>query len=607
MPESPTPSKPDDPGLTQPPRWLAAVLLPAVGAALLWWNLDGWMHPIIDYGRELYVPWRITEGEAPYRDIAYFNGPLSPYVNATWFSLLGVSLRTLTLANYAVIAGVTALLYRLLADLADRMTALCGGIAFLSLFAFQMVEPMANFNWVSPYSHEATHGVALGLSAIACVTRFARVGALRWLTAAGLLAGGSFLTKPEVCLATLLAVAAGVATGARRAGAPALGRQLAVLGIGLLVPVAAAWALLATAMPAGMAWRGTLGGWVHLFDGRLAQLRYYAECMGVDDLGKSLAATAFWAAHLVGALLLITGLAFAFRRGRATAPVLVALAVAPAALLLFIEVPWAHPFRPLGLVTAGILGALVRARIRGGATPRNVLRVAFATFATALLLKIALNVRFHHYGFALAMPAAMLGLAALLSWLPRAVARRGASAAVFRAGSLGLLCLTVCGFLATEADRFGKASRVLGPGPDSFRTNPKSAMARHLTQSVAWLRAHTPPDATVLVLPEGITVNYFARRRNPTGHINFMPPEVIMFGEQAILAALQAHPPDYVVVLHRPTREYGLPLFGTDYGRSILHWVGRTYREVHAIGAEPLHANRLKDKMSGMVILRRPG
>ena len=45
--------------------------------------------------------------------------------------------------------------------------------------------------------------------------------------------------------------------------------------------------------------------------------------------------------------------------------------------------------------------------------------------------------------------------------------------------------------------------------------------------------------------------------RSPIRVINFMPPEIIMFGETGIVTTLEANPPDYVLVQTRPTIEYG--------------------------------------------------
>ena len=90
------------------------------------------------------------------------------------------------------------------------------------------------------------------------------------------------------------------------------------------------------------------------------------------------------------------------------------------------------------------------------------------------------------------------------------------------------------------------------------------------------------------MLPEGVSVNWQLRMRNPTGFLNFMPPEVILFGEDKMLAAFTASPPDYVLLVHKATGEYGLPLFGKDYGRGIMAFVHKRYRQVWKLGFEPL-------------------
>src|SRR5207244_2543655 len=98
----------------------------AIGVAalgMLAWSWGTWPDVLVDFGRELYVPWRLTAGDVLYRDIAYFNGPLSPYVNAAWFALFGASLRVLALVNFALVGVLLALLYALLTQVGSRMSA----------------------------------------------------------------------------------------------------------------------------------------------------------------------------------------------------------------------------------------------------------------------------------------------------------------------------------------------------------------------------------------------------------------------------------------------------------------------------------------------------
>ena len=66
-------------------RWLGPGVLAVVGAAALIWSWGTWPDVLVDFGKELYLAWRLAEGDVLYRDLAYFHGPLPQYVNALWF------------------------------------------------------------------------------------------------------------------------------------------------------------------------------------------------------------------------------------------------------------------------------------------------------------------------------------------------------------------------------------------------------------------------------------------------------------------------------------------------------------------------------------------
>lgn len=49
---------------------------------------------------------------------------------------------------------------------------------------------------------------------------------------------------------------------------------------------------------------------------------------------------------------------------------------------------------------------------------------------------------------------------------------------------------------------------------------------------------------TLVVLPEGISLNFYLRSESPMPYTNFMPPELIILGAENILADLNSEPPD---------------------------------------------------------------
>jgi hypothetical protein len=122
-----------------------------------------------------------------------------------------------------------------------------------------------------------------------------------------------------------------------------------------------------------------------------------------------------------------------------------------------------------------------------------------------------------------------------------------------------------------------------------------------LAETIEFIATQLPPGATLAALPEGIMLNYQARRVNPTGFINLMPPEIEMFGEREIVSAFRARPPDYVLLVHKQTKEYGVGFFGSQgYGDQIMRWVQDHYVPLRTLGAEPL-----RDTKFGVKILQR--
>jgi len=99
-------------------------------------------------------------------------------------------------------------------------------------------------------------------------------------------------------------------------------------------------------------------------------------------------------------------------------------------------------------------------------------------------------------------------------------------------------------------------------------------------------------------------LNYLARKPEPTRYLSFMPPEVLMFGEAAMLAELRANPPDRVVLVHRVTAEYGTPLFGRDYGRELAAWVASRYAPVQTFGDRRIVAIPLGTDVNDMQFMK---
>jgi hypothetical protein len=577
---------------------VAAVI--AAAAAMLANSWGKWPDVLVDFGRELYVPWVLSQGRVLYRDVMYFNGPLSPYLNSLWFDFFGPSLWTLVWANLTILALLTLLIYRVLRSAGSRISAFAALALFFLVFAFSQLVRLGNYNYVCPYSHEATHGMLFAWAALAALSSHARSQQPRWLAGAGVATGLVFLTKPEIFAATALAAAISLLLWARaiRPGARGAIRAIGLFAAACALPSLVSFLGLSTAMPWKEAGIGTLGGWWYVADGRISGLPFYRDRMGIDaplyNLNRMIEAGGVYAAVLVPA----AALALIARRRRLAivAGTIVAAAVVLAAWLLRADLPWYGLGRPMPvfLLAASVVFAWLSSR---RPNEKHDAALVLAVFALGLLAKIFLNARFYHYGFVLAMPAALVLVLALLDWIPGLLERARGRKGVFLAGAVSLLGVIAVWHVNHSVALYARKDFPIGRGRDRFLVGERGRM---VGEAVDWLETNTRPEDTVVVLPEGAMINFVTRRENPTSIVSLMPPEWLMFGEERFLEALRADPPDYVVLAHKNTSEYGYRFFGVDYGRSVAQWLNEGYAAVRSFGAVPFREDRF-----GILIARR--
>jgi hypothetical protein len=587
-------------------RWASVLIQVVGGAVMLAWTWRTWPDVLIDFGRELYVPWRLVHGAALYRDLAYFNGPLSPTLNALWFWLLGSSLRTLEVCNLVLLVCLLLLMQRLLLVISDRLAATIAGLVFLLLFAFAQYVGIGNYNYICPYSHELTHGLLLSLAALYALYRFQQNPSRTWVAALGLTLGLALLTKPEVFAAAGGALAIGLALTLYKSnirGARLWHLMVVLLASFVTPPCVSFLLLLRSNSPAAALW-GTLGGWQWVFNREIVALQFYRRILGTDDAPGHLLTMIGYAVPLAMAVLAMMGGALLLRRaGRYRLAGACGMAAVGTALLLLFQsdIQWQElpAALPVILAIACVLLAvkvlrLARSDPRG---PQAILALTFVLFSLLLLAKMALNVHLYHYGFALAMPGTMIVVVALLAWLPRWLQRRGAAGFAFRITALTALGVFAYFHLAQMSLMLERKTVWVGSGPDRFRADLR---AKLVAPALELLERRIGPDQTLAVLPEGVMLNFLARRTNPTPFSAFLPVELIMFGEPRIVQAFERSPPDFVALVHADTSEYGYRFFGQDYGRQLRAWIDAHYRPVKLLGGTPL-----TDQGPGVLLLQR--
>ncbi|MCS7078968.1 MAG: glycosyltransferase family 39 protein [Chloracidobacterium sp.] len=579
--------------------WHRGLLLLLLGilAAATWRK---WGDPLIDFGCELYVPWQITQGKHLYRDMGWLGGPLAQYGNALAFALFGVSFTTLIWLNLTLLALLTELIRAYFARCVSPAAGLVAGSLLLGLFAFGQYGLIGTYNYIAPYRHEAIRGVLLAIGALQCAASAWALSAeapkrVRWLIGfSGLLFGGVLLTKLEIALATGLALLVGWGVGLTRLGVQrATARSLFVWFVGgTVLPPVSFILYLACCMPFGVALRGVLGNLVTVLTANPTQQAFYRYVFGLDAWERHLIQMAT-GCGVVGATLLVVLAAEHWLPHRQRPAAAVGASLLTGWLAHHFG-PWAwfaEPFPVLLTLTAVGLGYAVVVEEDNHLTRRQWLPLLmWNLFALALLGRLGLAVQLHHYGFVLTMPAFLLLAVLTLFGLPRLLQQRHIGTGLLVRGvAAGFLVACLAVHLQLTFHFHEKKTQPVGLPGDHLLTYGErwGPVGVTLAEAVTELATTLPPQTTLLVMPEGIALNYWLRRENPTSFLAFDPYYLAAGGgESAVVAELERRPPDFIAITRRDMSEYGVGWFGEDpnYGRRIMSWVARRYEVARVFG-----------------------
>ena len=599
----------DRPWLSQ---WAGPGLIAVVFLALTIWSWRKWPDLLVDFGQQLYVPWQLAEGKYLYKDIAFLHGPFSQHLNALWFRIFGVSLSVLIFINLAVLAGLTALIYRIIRLFGDRLTATTVCLTFLSVFGFSQYVGIGNYNYVTPYNQEATHGVALTAAMVLLLSRYLTRGGRAACALAGLCLGLTLLTKVDVVPAAVLVAGIGLGAGllAKNPSVSLTGGNVLLFGGIAAAPALGFFIYFLSYLSVGEALTA-VGGGFSVLSQEVVNNPFFLRVTGLDDVGGNLGRMAGMFALIV-VFILAAGAADVASARLSKRPLPVGAALGGALFLGLVLkpdlLPWSEIPRALPLTTflAFIVIALFFVKYRNQEEIRSAIlpMLLWSGFALALLAKVLLNVHLYHYGFYLAMPATLVLAVCLIHWMPRVLKSSFGCATVFRSLALAVVAAGIVVHLGWSQEFYRIKNFAVGRSGDTIITyNPAvHAPGKIIAAALQWIEENMPPEATFVALPEGIMLNYLSRRATTARQMNFMMTEMIVFGEEAMLAGFQARPPDYVVMVHKDTSEWGVGPFGRDnrYGRRIMRWVNQNYDPVVLFGDEPFQS-----KVFGIRILKR--
>jgi hypothetical protein len=590
-------------------EWFGLMGLGALVVFFLVTSWRKWPDPLIDFGCELYSPWRLANGAVLYRDVDCFYGPLSKYLNAGLFKCFGTGLMVLVTANLAVFAAILMVIYGLCRRAWGVDAALVSSAVFIAVFGFSQFTMYGNYNYATPYAHEATHGFLTCLLLVIVLVRWVEEATPRLSFFAGGLFGLAAVLKPEIMLAAGLITftAAVVRWRHQKQLRPS---TLFVWAGGAVLPTLGFIVYFSAYLPLKEAVKVSCAAWLNVTANvRSSSVLLQEMFLGVDSPWKHL--LEHFSATLLACVLIavIAGAAWLAERStqRRLRLLLGGLLAGVLVWLACFEITWHETGRcllGLMLIYTFISGAsLVRGSIPETTQQTQIIRLLMAVLATALMARMALNGRIYQLGFYQAALAGLLVPAVLIGELPMRLGMGRCGRTMIVVASLALLVPGVMILAGNSQRTLHSKTFAVGEGVDRFYTfPPEKEPLGYIVRLFSESFRKTPSTQTLLVLPEGAMINYLARLPSPVSPFRFFFATTDDGREERITRELQQHPPDWIVVISRDLREYGVQRYGEKpgSGQLILQWAAENYELAASVGGDPFDYQQ-----RGGIILKR--
>ena len=578
-------------------KWWGPVFLALVFLSLTAWSWRKWADILVDFGRELYIPWQLSTGKVLYLDVFYFNGPFSPYLNALWFKIFGVSFTTLILCNLAILACLTVLMFLLIKKSSDALTATISCFVFLCAFAFADLEGRGNFNYICPYDHSLTHGVTLSFLMIYVMTRYIQRQRLLLIIIAGGCIGLLFLTKAELFVPNAIVSCTGIALN-YIVNHPSKGKFIKitiVFALSIMLSIFMFNVYLLNYMSISNILNGISGNWQFIFNRAVLNVNYYQRGLGFDQPFQNIILSLISSSWIIAIFCFGIIADTTLKRNKNQFNIIMFIIISILIVSFFLLLIYFKIYIILYMLSRSLLFLLIVILITYYYFYKSDVFdlkyfapiIMLSILGLLLLFKMILNVRINHYGFVLAMPATISVVVFLVYFVPNLLIKKTGGGNLFR-GLAILIFVAFSVYTLVLSDRhYNKKNFVLGGNGDRLLTYGQDTepFGQALNKLIQYININISPLKSFTVMPEGVMINYLTRRPAPIPFIVFLPLELSMVGENAIIKALEKNLADYVILIDRPTPEYNVNIFGTNYnyGYLIMNWIKTHYKPVYFI------------------------
>lgn len=553
----------------------------------------------VDTFRDSLAALKILNGEVVYRDFFYPYGFAPLYFLAFLYKIFGVHTNVAVACGITITAAVSWFIYRICRLFLDKIISGLAVFTYFFVFAFGFYCYNGIFNFILPYSLASVIFSLLVLAALYFFLQYILKVQKKYLLLWALALSGAFLCRITMsivvwlsfCLAGTLLIFKDKAS--RKPGV------IIYLFIPLLVAVCGYAAFLFSL--------GAFSGFKesiidHVFMAKSGS--FVLRGIGLQGLAfnfKIILSTFLMhvvvlvifgcSTYLISSFFLERSLfeLYSQRVGSRPMEARFRLVVAVGLILIagmFINNTTQYRCLPL-ILFLGLVFFLVKV-LRSGEYKKNLALFCLFAVSLAMTVRILFKTTPINYGFYLMVPG-IIAYYVFFFYIPAGYLRRylkNFSEPLFFSLLVCFFIVLALGWWSVSSGLYGLKSFVFSNERGSIKSWD-DITSRRCIAAIDYLKNNTGPEDKVIVIPHAGAISFFSQRTDPLRYYDVSPPTVAMKGEKALIVEFSSSGADYIVLIHRPTPEFGPTSFGVDYARDLNSWIINNYQLVKLIGPYP--------------------
>lgn len=556
-----------------------------------------WGDIIIDIGRDIYIPLEITKGKILYSDIFYTNGPFPIYLHTLLYKLLGVHIHVPMIGGIVITFLTALLLYKISRFF---MGPICGSLiplTFIFVCAFGNYVGLNNYNFILPYTYTATYGILFSMAALYYFIKFIYYKGQKNLIFYSIFTSLVLLCKIEIGIPLLIA-----STPITLFYRPINNKRIVsfLIFLSSIATVFIIYGLfclktnfftiiyknfykITIDLPTGNnIFAKWLIGTLNLKENMsllaysiLSHMFVFMYFLSFDYILNNLEDNIFIKSFITFTIYLITFIIIIYFMN------FINPYIQYRSLPLICIITIIYSFWKLFMKTDSE---------KNQSISENIAIFSISLFSLLLTIRIILRVSAAHYGFYLLVPGLISYYLFFFNIVPgfsEKIARHG----LYYFASFILLVLLIINHFNLYNPIYKKRTLEISGkrGAIYYLDNIIGTMYRDL---IDYLINNTKPNETLIVIPEGIDVNFFTAMDNPIFYNSYMPSILeLKDKELEIISQIYKNKVDYIVIIQRETSEYGPPRFGIDYGKELFSWIKKNYEIIKTFGPLPFTTN----------------